>query len=114
MVIDISVIIIAVAFVVLVAFLTVTLMQTRKTLESVRRDLHHVSKEAVELMMRLDALTSDVQSKSESLNFVFRPLKEINKSQRECSNTASEVATWVTLSVILFEKIRAAVSHHAK
>lgn len=115
MITEVSVIIIAIAFVVLVIFLSITLLQTRKTLESTKKDLHHVSHEAVQLMQKIDALTSDIKSKSESLNFVFRPLKALNKPPRnEETETASEIVGWITLSIILFEKVRAAVKNHAK
>lgn len=114
MVTDISVAIIAIAFVVLVVFLVITLVQTRKTLQSTRKDLHHVSTEAVQLMQKLEALTSDLKSKSESLNFVFRPLKSVNKSQKHDLDTEEQIVGWIALSVCLFEKIRAAVKHYAK
>ena len=111
---EVSVIIIASAFVVLVGFLIATLLQARRTLKSARRDLHHVSTEAVRLMHKIEALTTDIQSKSDSLNFVFRPLRSLNKSHKDPADTVSEVANWVTIGLVLFEKLRDAVRHHAK
>lgn len=111
---DLSVAVISIAFVVLVTFLVITLIQTRKTLESVRKDLHNVSNEAVQLLHKLDALTSDIKSKSESLNFVFRPLKSINKAQKHDMDTEEQVVGWIALSLCLFEKIKAAVQQYAK
>jgi uncharacterized protein YoxC len=114
MITEASIIIIALAFAVLTVFLVITLRQARKTLESTRKDLHHVSTEAIQMMKKIEELTSDIKSKSESLNFVFRPLKSLNKPKNEETETATEVMSWVTLSLILFEKIRAAAKHHAK
>jgi uncharacterized protein YoxC len=111
---DLSIAVISITFVVLVTFLVITLIQTRKTLESIRKDLHNVSNEAVQLMHKLDALTADIKSKSESLNFVFRPLKSINKAQKQDLDTEEQVVGWIALSLCLFEKIKTAVKHYAK
>ncbi len=109
-----SIAIASLAFVVLVVFLIITLLHMRRTLRSIRKDLHHVSIEAVRLMHKIDGLTSDIKTKSESLNFVFRPLQALNKPRKEASDTAAEVVDWLTVSLVLFEKIKAAVKHHAK
>ncbi len=116
MVIDVSVIIIAVAVVVLVTFVVMTLLKTQKTLDSAKKDLHSVSTEAIELMIKLEALTTDIKSKADSLNFVFRPLKALNreKTHRESSDTVTEVVEWVATSLVLFDKLKAVVKHYAK
>ncbi len=114
MIIEISVAIIALCFVVVVPYLVVTLLKTQKALESAKRDLHRVSTEAVELIERLDRLTNDLKSKSESLNFVFRPLKGFNKSHKESGDTMTEVVDWITTSLSLYDKLKAVVKHYAK
>lgn len=105
MTIEMSVAIIAVAFVVLVVFLVGTLLK-------VREDLHQTTTEAIQLMKKLDALTSDIQSKSNSLNFLFRPLKSLN--HRGHNDIVMELGELVGVSLSLFEKLKAAVRHYAK
>ena len=123
MAIVISVIVMAVAVVVLVVFLVMTLIQTRKTLKSTKSDLHRVSAEAVSLMNKIEELTSDIKSKSESLNFAFKPLKSLSKerSHREQHHshggpeeTVAEVIDWVATSLVLYNKIKSAVKNHEK
>lgn len=121
MVFDISIAVIAAAVAVLAVFLVITLIQTKKTLKSTKQDLHKVSLEAVSLMERLEELTKDIQSKSEALNFAFRPLKKLNqeKSDRRGSytsgeETAEQVLELVSTSIILYNKIKAAVKEHGR
>lgn len=115
MVINISVAFIAVAFVVLVVFLIVALLETRKTLRSTRKDIRHVATEAVELMKKIDTLAADIRSKVDSLDFVFRPLKSLNKEKpHKETDTVTEVVEWATTSLILFNKIKAAVRGYEK
>lgn len=115
MVIEVSVLIIAVAVAVLVTFLVMTLLKTQKTLESTKKDLHNVSTKAIELMNEVEALTTDIKSKADSLNFVFRPLKAINREKSHHStDTATEIVEWVSTSLILFNKLKEIVKHYAK
>ncbi len=111
-----SIAIVAIAVVVLVAFLAATLVKTQKTLDSARKDLHHLSLEAVQLMQKLEALTSDIKSKTDSLNFMFRPLKSLNKEshRKDPNDTVKEVVDWVSMSLVLFDKIKTAVKQYAK
>lgn len=109
-----SMTIIALSVVVLVVFLCIALVRLKKTLESTKRDLHHVSTEAVQLMKKVEELTSDVQSKSESLNFLFKPLKALNKPEHSQVDTIKEVIHWASISLLLFKKIKAAVKSHEK
>ena len=111
MITEVSIIIIAVSFALLAGFAIAALVQVRKTVKSARKDLRTVSIEAVELMQKLEALTMDIQSKSEALNCVFRPLKSLNNLSRD---TATEITDWVAISLILFEKIRAVVRRYEK
>lgn len=95
--IETSVTIIALAFVVLVIFLVTTLMKTKETLA-----------EAAQLIQKLDELTSDIKSKSESLNFLFP------HPRRETNDTMKEVVELMKVSLHLFDKIKTAVRHYAK
>lgn len=115
---EISIAIIAGSVVVLVIFLVATLLKTQKALFSAKKDLHSFSNEAVQLMDKLDRLAADIQSKSDSLNFMFRPLKSLNKEQhhhrKDHGDTVREIAEWVGTSLILFDKIKTAVKHHER
>lgn len=114
MIFDISIAVIAASVAVLVIFLSVTLVKTQKTLISTKKDIHHLSNETIQLIQKLDALTADIQSKSDSLNFVFRPLKAINNHKDHKSDTVREVANWVGTSLVLFDKIKTAVKHYER
>lgn len=111
MIIEISIASIAVILLAAVVCLIVFLRKASQAVESAKRDLHHVSTEAVELIRKSEALISDIQSKSESLDVVFRPLKAISKPKRhsETSETVAEIVEWATASLALFQKIRNAV-----
>jgi uncharacterized protein YoxC len=98
MIIDISVLLIAIAALALVPFAIVTLIRLQKTLRVARR-----------LMHKWEHLTSDIQSKSDSLDFVFRPLKSLNKKE-----TPSEIAEWVGLTLSLFDKLKTLVGRYGK
>jgi uncharacterized protein YoxC len=113
MVIEISVAVIAVAFIVLVIFIVMALLKARRTLDAMRRDLHHVSTEAIHLMRKLDALASDIKSKSESLNFVFRPFRSMNR-EKNGTNTLTDAIQWVGKGLILFDQLQAVVRRYAK
>lgn len=106
---DTSVALIAVAFVVLVVVVAITLVKAQ-------RDLHDLSVETAKLVKKLDDLTTDVQSKSESLDFVFQPLQALNRElhRKKPNERVKDVVDLVTLSLTLFDKIKAAVRHYAK
>ena len=116
MILEISVALIALTLFSWVACLIIILVKTRKTLESTKKDLHNVSSKAIELMDKLDSLATDIKSKTDSLDFVFRPLKTINKGKHrsEASETITEIVDWVGTSLVLFNKIKNAVKHREK
>ena len=113
MIIEISVALIAITLIAWMICLIIILVNTRKTLESTKKDLHNVSTKAIELLNKVDSLASDIKSKTDSLDFVFRPLKSINKGKHrsEASETVTEVVEWVGSSLNLFNKIKNAVKH---
>ena len=116
MIVEISVALIALTLLASMAFISVILLKTRKTIESTKKDIHNVSTEAIDLMHKLDALVTDIKSKTDSLDFVFRPLKSIGKGKHrsETSETVSEIMEWVSTSLVLFNKIKNAVKHREK
>jgi len=117
MIIEIAVSIIAFALVVSMIASIAFLMKTAKTLESAKRDIHNLSTEAADLMNKIDSLVVDLKSKTDSLDFVFRPLKLIGKGKHhrsETSETVSDVVEWVGTSLTLFNKIRNAVKRREK
>jgi uncharacterized protein YoxC len=113
---DISIALIA--FILLVGLIgsLVFFWKTFKILESAKKDIHNVSTEAIELIHKIDELVADIQSKSDSLDVVFHPLKSIRKSKLggNTSETVSEIVEWVTSSLALFGKIRNAVKRREK
>ena len=100
MLIDICLSIIAAAIVGLVVVLVRISFQAKKTLnllqndihnlsiemsdllngmnEFVRSDLHQVSQQTSQLISGLNSLSSDINDKSHSLNFLFKPLHFLN------------------------------------
>lgn len=113
MVVDVSIAIIAGTMVVLTVLLLFGLFEAKKSLKSTKKDLHQAVTEAIEMMKKIETLTSDIKAKADSLNFIFRPLKSLNKERHE-TDTVTEVVEWVTTSLILFNKIKAAVKDHEK
>jgi uncharacterized protein YoxC len=93
MVIEICVAVIAVAFVALVVFLIMTLCNLIKTLKNVNE------------------LTTDIKKKSESLNFLFRPLFKMNKERKEENKNdnyekASIMMNYMAEGILLFKKLK--------
>jgi hypothetical protein len=115
MVIEISIALIAFALLVGMTCAVIILLKTHKTLHSAKNDLHKVSTEALDLMKKLDLLITDIKSKTDSLDFVFHPLKTIAKGKyRGGSDTVSEIVEWASTSLSLFNKIKHAVKHRGK
>lgn len=116
MVIETSIIIIAVAFVALVVFLIMTLIEAKKTLKSTRRDVNQVSRELTGLLEEMHGLTTDVKHKSESLNCLFRAFHVFNQDRlkKDKEDTATEVVDWLTMSLLLINKIKHAVRSYEK
>lgn len=111
MITDTSLIIITVAFSALVVFLIMTLIEAKKTLKSTRRDMNQVSKVLTALLEEMHGLTTDVKQKSESLNCLFRAFHLFNQERlkKNKEDTATEVVDWLTMSLLLINKIKHAV-----
>jgi uncharacterized protein YoxC len=112
MILEISVASIAITLLVWMVCFIIFLSKTSKTIESARKDIHEATREAIDLMGRMDSLVSDIQSKSDSLDVVFRPLKSIGKRKLDASiETVSEIVEWVGASLALFNKAKNVVQH---
>lgn len=117
---------IAVAFVVLVVFLSRTLAALFKTLKRVDRvlaDAHKmlesVSEESAHLLHNSNRLVLDIKKKSEGLDIFFHPLYEMKKEahspvDKNGYEKASRIIDYVADGVRLFSKIREDVKKHGK
>lgn len=116
MIVEISVALIAFTLLVGVIGFLFILSKALKIVESTIKDIHNVSSEAIELTQKLDLLVDDIKSKSDSLDFVFRPFKAIGKGKHkpQHSDTMSEIVEWVGVSLTLFNKMKNLVSHREK
>lgn len=117
MVMEITIGVIALAFIVLVVFLVRSLTGISKTLKKVDRllgDLHktleNVTEESTHLLHNTNKLVLDVKRKSEGLDVLFHPLYEMKKEPApEKKNTyekASRIIDHVADGLRLFSKIR--------
>lgn len=119
MIIEISVGVIAVAFLALVIFLikvllttNATLKQSKSTLTHVQKEIAALSEESQKLLKTVNGLTSDIKEKSASLDFLFRPMATFSKESRhrgkhaeESHDTIENVADWITSSIVLYKKL---------
>jgi uncharacterized protein YoxC len=119
MIIEISVGIIAVAFLGLVIFLikvlltaNSTLRQSRLTMMHVQKEVQDLSEESQKLLKTVNGLTSDIKEKSASLNFLFRPMTNLSKESRhkakhheEEHDTVIDIVDWVSSGIFLYKKL---------
>lgn len=120
MYIEISVGVIALAFVALVVFLIMTLVQTKKTLKTVDAQLKELSTASTELIENVNALTEDIQEKSEALDVVFRPLRAFKERldeqaspQTSCDKIA-DIMENVAKGIVLFGKIKEELNQYVR
>ncbi len=104
---------IALAFIVLVVFLVLTLQETRKTLRKVDRiltDAHHlldaVSEPSVHVIHNLNKLTLDIKKKSAGLDVLFRPLYAMNKEDPQEHDKLSEIMGCLAEAIRLFRRVK--------
>jgi len=97
-----SVALIAVAFFVLVIYLSKTLKSLQKTLESVSStlmglegQLDGVTKETTALLHRTNTLADDITKKSESLNTVVDAVKDVGKAVHKFNHSIQNIANTV-------------------
>lgn len=113
MVIDISVAVIAFAFVVLVIFLIATLRKVMQTLHTSKRaikNLDHISEEGKKLIRTSNDLAIDIKEKSEALNFFFHPLEKLNKRRSDPRHLQvekiAEIINFAMNSMVLLNKLK--------
>jgi uncharacterized protein YoxC len=91
--------------------------------EFVRTDLHDVSKETSHLITKLNDLSSDINNKSHSLNFLFKPLQFLSSklssgspssepnSKRE---TVPQLIKWIVSSIFLYKSTKEIIKKYEK
>ncbi|HSW85918.1 MAG TPA: DUF948 domain-containing protein [Rhabdochlamydiaceae bacterium] len=118
MIFEICVAVISFAFVILVVFLIITLKnaaaslkQTKHILNKLEHELVDISGESVKLIKVANELTTDIKKKTESLNFLFRPLFKINKEKSEEDEhdnyaKVSNIMNYISQGILLFKKLK--------
>lgn len=111
MIMEITVGVIALAFMFLVIYLIIALRDVRKTLKKTQRlltDLHQlldaVSEPSKNIVHNVDKLTHDLRRKSEGLDILFSPLYALHKKQTE--NKISPLFECIGEAIRLFRKIK--------
>ncbi|MDF2959874.1 MAG: hypothetical protein K0S39_1609 [Paenibacillus sp.] len=106
MIIEISVAVIAVAFVVLVAFLIVTLrsmsallVQTNTTIQDLRYEIKGIAKEASDVLRHTNAVTADVLNKLHSLEPTFDSMKQVGEAVEEITSSVKHASVSVARTI---------------
>lgn len=101
-----SVALIAIAFLVLVIYLSKTLKSFRvtldsaaKTLEGLEKQVESVTKETAVLLKKTNALADDIQRKSESLNSVVDAVKDVGTTVGHFNQTLQNITNTVDVQV---------------
>jgi uncharacterized protein YoxC len=91
--------------------------------EFVRVDLHAVSAETRQLISKLNDLSSDVNNKAHSLNFLFKPLSFLSSKlggdlpageSPSKSETIPQILKWVASSALLFKTTKEFIKKYGK
>lgn len=97
-----SVAVIAIAFLVLVIYLSKTLKSLQVTLDNVshtlaglEKQLDGVTKETTVLLHKTNSLATDIQQKSENLNTVVTAVKEVGDSVRRFNGSIQKITSSV-------------------
>ncbi|MBU8879761.1 DUF948 domain-containing protein [Bacillus sp. FJAT-29790] len=97
-----SVALIAIAFFILVIYLSrtlkslqVTLESVSKTIEGLEKQLDGVTKETTALLHKTNALADDIAEKSESLNSVVNAVKDVGESVRGFNGSIQKITSSV-------------------
>lgn len=103
-IISISVALIAVAFVVLVYFLSralkslqLTLDNVAVTLDSLEKQLDGVTRETTDLLHKTNKIAEDVQKKADSLNTVFSAVQDFGQSVQKVNHSVRKVTDQITM-----------------
>lgn len=127
MIVDISVAVIAVAFVVLVIFLIIGIVKSQKTLKEVNRLLHsskkeldEISVESLKLIKNLNDTTVDLKKKLHALDCLFKPLTEAKDRMEDDGkkvknhDLATDIMECVGSGLVLYNKIRGGIRAYVK
>lgn len=76
---EVFLVIIATGFTALVSILIAALLKHGKALFTLEGDLHNLSVETTDLIIKINALTTDLIQKCQALNFLMKPLMFFNK-----------------------------------
>ncbi|WP_313799497.1 DUF948 domain-containing protein [Cytobacillus sp.] len=97
-----SIAVIAIAFLILVIYLSKTLKSLQVTFDSVsktlvglEKQLDGVTRETTELLHKTNALAEDIQHKSENLNSVVVAVKDVGETVRSFNGSIQKVTTSV-------------------
>jgi len=97
---------IAIAFLILVIYLTKTLKSLQMTLDNVaitlsglEKQLDGVTSETTMLLHKTNALASDIQQKAENLNSVVDAVKDVGNSVRNFNGSIQKVTTTVNQQI---------------
>lgn len=103
--IEISVAVIALAFVVLVVYVVKTLMATEKSMNQLNDNLlqmkeqvDQLSKESAELIKNTNMVTVDLHKKSKSLDGLFSSIEETGQALHQVTSSVREVSTTLSNS----------------
>jgi uncharacterized protein YoxC len=106
MIMEISVAVIAVAFVVLVVFLVVTLRsmtnllsQTNTTIQDLRYEIKGIAKEASEVLHHTNAVTADVLNKLHALEPTFDSVKQVGEAVEEITSSMKHASVTVARTI---------------
>jgi uncharacterized protein YoxC len=121
MVTDISVAIIAAAFVVLVVFLIIgivkavkTLREINKTLHSTKKDVDELSQESLKLVKNLNETTNDIKKKLHAMDCLFKPFEHIESEMKKTNNLTSDIVECVSAGLVLYNKIKRGIKDYVK
>ena len=96
---EISAILAAVAFIVLVFFLVRTLLVTQKALEQVTEQVVHLkhrvdqlSEESVQLIHQTNLLTEDLHKKVKSFDSMFKAVEDVGESLRQVAGSVRQIS----------------------
>lgn len=115
--IEISVVIIAIAFVCLVFYLIRTLKSVHQSIEQLsvtmvhmQKQIDEVSHETAELIRNTNLITLDVQKKSKALDSLFESVGEAGLAVKQISHSVKEVSSTITQS--LQQSVKANTEKH--
>jgi len=89
--------------------------------EFVQTDLSMISQETSQLINQLSDLSADINHKSHSLNFLFKPLSNLNdkmdSSEEEPSSKQDalpQIMKWIASSAVLFKATKELINRYGK